>query len=190
MTWCAGLSVRAFRALSLEVRIRLAVADLVGYRYGRDVEYPAQRPGLPAQLVGIGTRRIDCSSATAYVLATAYPGGAWTRGRYRELQIMDPSRLWSPLDAVELAGIGSRVPGPVPGTWALCQAWGDARLDDGDGVEDGHSRLVQVGPDGDALLVFESTSRGGIGPRWSTTSYAELVARYPGGVRLAALGAG
>lgn len=176
--------------LPLDVRVRLAVADLVGYRYGRQVTYPASRPGLPSELVQSGPALIDCSSATAYVLLTACRG-RWTFERYDELQIVDARRPWSPIEALELAGAGSRTDGPVPGTWSLCQAWGDDSLEDGDGVEDGHSRLVHVDPDGDGLLVFESTSRdSGIGPRWSRTTHTELVRRYAAGVRYAALGAG
>lgn len=191
--WCAGLDKKAFRDLPLEVRIRLASNDCLGWRYGSGTKtrFPASRPMLPQRLVDPNGGYIDCSSFTSYVMATVFPDGHWTRARYAELQIFDAERPWSPLSAVEYAGVGSRIPGPVKGAWALCQAWVDASTRDGDSVSGGHARIVYCDPeDEDQILVLESTSRSSIGPRWTRTRFSALRSRYPGGVRLAALGPG
>lgn len=191
--WCAGLPQDEFRALPLEVRLRLAANDCLGWRYGtgNKVRFPAARPMLPERLVDPDGGCIDCSSFTAYVLATAYPGGHWSRARYAELQIFDAQRPWSPISAVEYAGVGSRIDGPAKGVWALCQSWVDASTRDGDSLSGGHARIVFCSNrDPDHLAVLESTSRSSTGPRWSKVRFSELQIRYPGGVRLAALGPG
>jgi len=190
--WCAGLPEDEFRKLPLDVRLHCAMSDLVGWRYGTgaEVRFPKFRPMLPSHLVDFGEKRIDCSSATAYLLATAFPQGRWSRDRYRELQIMDASDPWSPVKAVEAAGVGSRIDKPIPGVWALSQAWVDDTTSDGDGLSGGHARIVKF-ITVDQMLVFESTTRDGrIGPRITTSSHADLLRRYTAGVRYAALGEG
>lgn len=190
--WCGGYDAAEFFRLPLDTRIRLAAFDMLGWRYGtgRKTRFPYARPMIPSQLVqkGTATALIDCSSFTAYILATVYPERHWSSARYAELQIFDAEEPWSPILAIERAGVGSRIPGPVPGVWALSQAWVDASTRDGDSVSGGHARIVLC-RDTDRLLVLESSSRqNGVGPRWSEASYAELAKRYPAGVRLAALG--
>lgn len=181
-----GMSLAAFAALPLEARIRLAASDYLGWRYGSPNSFPNPRPGLPTGLVVPGRTSgvIDCSSFGSYVLITATPAGRWDAARYGELQIFDAKAPWSPLDAVERAGVGVKVAEPVVGGWHVCQAWVDDRLDDGDPLDQGHFRLVRA-MTADSLLVLESTSREGIGPRWSLVTLVELRKRYPAGVRLA-----
>ena len=190
--WCAGLGVQEFFALPLDSRIRLAAAEFLGWRYGtgRMVRFPSARPMLPAKLIreGDGASFIDCSSFTAYILATAVRG-AWTPDRYRELQVMDVLDPWSPIAAVVRADAGIQVdPQTIPlGAWALTQAWVDADTRDGDGLSGGHARLVRF-HDRDRMLVLESSSRdGGIGPRWAEASYRDLQRRYPAGIRFGLL---
>ena len=190
--WCARLTQEEFRELPLSVRMHCAMSDLVGWRYGTgaDVRFPKARPMLPKHLVSQKQKLIDCSSGTAYVLATAIPHGYWDEDRYRELQIMEATKPWSPVDAVEKAGVGSRIDKPIPGMWALSQAWVDDTTVDGDGLSGGHARLVKFLTE-DLMFVFESTTREGrIGPRTTTSSHKDLVKRYPAGVRYVALGEG
>ena len=190
--WCAGYTAEEFWALSLEARLRLAASDCLGWRYGTGskVRFPYARPMLPASRVDRNGGAIDCSSFTAYCLATAYPFARWTQQRYAELQIMEAENPWSPISAVERAGVGGRISQPVKGVIALSQAWVDASTKDGDSVSGGHARIVWC-LDDDTLLVLESSSRGGIGPRWTFgVTFSELERRYPDGVRLAALGPG
>lgn len=192
-----GITPAEYRDLPIGVRVLLAIQALVGWRYGRSVSFPALRPGLPATLVerNAVNARIDCSSAVGYVVITATPKGRWNRARYDDLQIMDADRPFSPIEACEAAGVGSRVDAPVAGLWHGLQTWRDSSTDDGDGLEGGHLVLAYATPDDpDLLRVFESTTRGpgdGWGPTWSWRRWSDLVARYPdGNVRAVALGPG
>lgn len=181
-----GMPLRVFAALALEVRIRLAASDYLGWSYGSPNRFPAARPGLPSQLVAPDavTGVIDCSSFGAYVVITATPAGRWDAARYAELQIFDAKQPWSPIDAIERAGVGTRVDDLPLDEWGISQGWVDARLDDGDGVEGGHFRVVKrLSPT--TLRVLESTSRDGIGPRWSNTTIDDLRKKYPAGVKFA-----
>lgn len=179
-----------YRALPLGVRLRLAASDLLGWRYktGSDVRFPAARNGLavPSSMIDPDGPGIDCSSLTAYLLMTAYPEAPWNGDRYGELQIFDAAEPWSPIDAVEQAGVGSRVSAPVAGTWHLTQTWKSLNP-----LSGGHARLAYASPtDADQLLVLESSSRSnGIGPRFSRTRWSDLLAKYQE-ARAAALGPG
>lgn len=187
--YCGGLPLSAFRRLPLGVRIRLAVCDLLGWRYSRTNAFPARRPGMPASLArpGLPNLGIDCSSQSSYVVITATPDGAWTPDRYAELQIQDAARPWSPLDAVETAKVGFKVAKPIPGRWHLSQTWVDANGADGTPLQGGHARITHCDPaDPDLLFVFESSTRthpidgGALGPTWSVTRVSELLKKYPG----------
>jgi len=182
--YCAGLDVDSYRALPLGVRVRLAAVDCLGWRYSRNNAFPRARKGLP-DLVDPFGHGIDCSSFTAYVLLTAFPLGRWDAERYGELQIFNASEPWSPIDAVERAGVGSRVSAPVAGLWHLTQAWKSLAP-----LAGGHARLSYSQPDGGLLVLESTTKRDGVGPTWSATTWDALAARYPAGVRAAALGPG
>lgn len=195
----ADLDPKLFSTLPLDFRIRLAAVDYLGGRYSRTVRFPAPRPGLPVSLVEPRATNlgVDCCSFGAYVLITAMPRARWDAARYRELQIMDAAHPWSPIEAVERAGAGSRVDHPVAGCWHVTQKWDDPHPEevDGDGLSGGHFRLSRATEaDPDLLLVLESTSRrGGIGPTWSWARWSDLAAsaRGKGGdCRAAALGNG
>ncbi len=194
--WCAGMTVGEFWKLPLRARLQLAASDVLGWSYGTGsaTRLPARRKGLPSRLVvsegaAAPSKRIDCSTLTSYLLATAFPHGAWTPEVYADLQIFDGERPWSPIEAVEKAGVGSRVLRLREGMICLSQAWVDASTRDGDSVSGGHARIVEVLPR-DEFRVWESTSRGGVGPRVAIVSRATLEDRFLAGVRYAALGHG
>ena len=184
--YCAGLTEAQFVDLPLSARIHLVASEFLGWRYGRDIRYPRVRPMLPSRLVDPRGQQIDCSSLTTYVLVSVFPHGEWSMPRYRELQIFDVRRPWSPLEAVEAAGVGVAIDGPEKGAWALSQAWKDASIDDGDGLSGGHARIVYFRSEDD-LLVLESTSRGRLGPRWTQASYSNLCRLFPAGVKFSKL---
>lgn len=189
MPYIGALSEDEYRAMPQDARIRLAAADLIGWRYvtGSGVHYPYYRPHLPATLVDFEGRGIDCSSFTSYILFTAYPDGAWTDQSYQDLQIMDPNRPWSPIEAVENAGVGSRVDAPTGGLWHLTQAWKSVSP-----LTSGHARMIYADPDDpDSLLVLESSNRFNlVGAVWTKSTWTDLCAMYPAGIRAAALGPG
>lgn len=172
--YCAGLDLASFSRLSLDLRIRLAAMDLLGWRYSRSNSFPAARPGMPAQLAkpGVPNLGIDCSSLGSYVLITATPAGLWDSARYAELQIFDAAQRWSPMDAVERAKVGRKVESPLPGRWHVSQRWSTGGS--------GHFRLARADEaDADRLLVIESTNAphplgGEKGPTWSIASVKAL----------------
>lgn len=165
------LSAHDYRALPLDARIRLAASELLGKRYSRDVGFPVKRGSIPSSLVRPGG--IDCSSLVAYILMTVYPSEftLWTGEHYAGLQIMDAARPWSPIEAVERAGVGSRVPRPVGGSWHVTQRWKSLSP-----LSGGHARLCYAHEDDPDLLdVLEATTRdGGIGATWSTARWSAL----------------
>lgn len=150
------LSRAAFEALPLEVRIRVAASELLGYGYGG----PAvpRRPSWWPRGVGAPEatteqdERIDCSTLTAWVLAEVYPSARWTVAAYQDLQIQDAARPWSPVEAVERLGLGQQVAAPTPFRWHLVQSWRSLSP-----LQGGHARLVYV--DRDVVHVLESTTR-------------------------------
>ncbi len=167
--------------IDLDSRIRIVASELLGWRYGS--------PGYPRRLASItqtdslvdSRRRIDCSSLTAFVLTNAFPFAGWVFDDYRDLQIYDASRPFSPIDAVTRRGIGQAAEAPIAGRWHLCQTW--IKLDPLGG---GHARLFRA-IDSDRMEILESTNlENGIGPRWALSTWAEFAPRYAG-IRIAAL---
>lgn len=181
MTWCAGYDAETFRRHALEMRIHMAAGDCLGFSYSRDNGIPFRRPGMPSSLAN-GKLGIDCCTFTTYILHTVFPEARWSSKTYQQLQLAMPRDqwdAWGPMAAVEAAGVGQRVDGPVAGRWAITQAWKDGSFDDGDGVTGGHARIVRF-LDEDRMLVLESTTRlNGKGPTWTQgTTWSELVKRY------------
>jgi hypothetical protein len=176
--------------VTLTQRIRQASSRLLGWRYGTGpaTRFPYLAPSIPPTLVTAGPSCIDCSSLTTWVLATVYPSHGWDQQSYEDMQIYDPTRPWSPVEAVERFGVGSRVVAPVGGAWHLTQGWRSL-----DPLAGGHARLAYAHPaDPDSLVVLESTSRdGGRGPTWTRTTWAKLLHHYRNGdVVAVALGEG
>jgi len=72
---------------------------------------------------------IDCSTLTASILRSAWGRDVVTPEVWRDLQIMDPDRPWSPMDAIgRITGRGAVYPRygpemPEPGRLHLMQGW-------------------------------------------------------------------
>ena len=79
-------------------------------------------------------KETNCCIFTEMVMQRVFPNGLWSEQTHRDLMILDASRVWSPIDAVEAAGIGRRVDEPVASEWHLVQAWADAA-----GLKGGHT---------------------------------------------------
>lgn len=156
------------------------------WRYGRTprVEWPWPR-GIrgPAMAGAPIDREIDCSTLTASVLMRCYPDAPWTPQDYADLQVFDARRLDSPIAAVVRAGVGVAAEHPTAETWTLVQAWRSVQ------PPSGHAFLVYDRGDlrSGTVDVLESTSRGLLGPRWRTTTWAALRAAYPAALYLARL---
>ena len=73
----------------------------------------------------IRQRQTNCCIAVELILKALRPDGQWSTQTHADLMILDAARPWSPIDAIEAAGIGSRVDAPVPGRWHLVQFWRD-----------------------------------------------------------------
>ena len=74
----------------------------------------------------IKRKQTNCCIAAEKILKRVFVNGRFTRQTNRDFMIVDGSRPWSPMDAVEAAGIGRKVDNPQPGCWHLVQIWGDA----------------------------------------------------------------
>jgi len=168
------------RSWPLETRIRIAASYTLGFRYGTgaSVRFPSPIPGVDVTLSPYSSQ-IDCSSFTAWILSVVYPDAAWDKKTYQDMQIFDAARPWSPLEAAQRAGVATEISQePVPGRWALCQAWKDARTDDGDSLGGGHARLIRFDDEGDGVLVLDSSTRSSRGPGWSRITWDKLKALY------------
>jgi hypothetical protein len=103
------------------------------------------------------------------------PDVEWDRGAYSDLQIMDPARLWSPLDAWERHGLGTALPAGIACQgWGLYQSWVDT-----DRIRGGHQWAYH----GAMNVRVHSSSIGNAGPTWERVPFAELVSKYPAGIR-------
>lgn len=97
------------------------------WRYGAGWIYKNKAPNT-----ALG--ETNCSIFTELVMKMVFVNGMWTKQTHADLMILDGGRPWSPIDAVEAAGIGSRVTEAVAGEWHLVQAWADP-----DAIKGGHS---------------------------------------------------
>lgn len=184
------------RPLPLLVRLRVLIADLLGWRYpsrSAAVRFPAAFGPIAghSSLVDPIGQEIDCSSMTTYLVMRLYPDTPWSMDDYMDMQVFAdrlPARPWSPIEAVERRGVGSRVARPeavAPGTLCLVQMWRSlppAR-------PSGHAYLAEV-LEGGWVRVWESTSRDRIGPRYRSATWDQLRQEGPAGMVVAALGPG
>lgn len=183
----AGLSREAWRALPLDVRIHLAAAPYLGWRY--DLTRPRLAycsPSVPESLVG-GKRVTNCSTLTSSVLTASFPTNPWTLREYGDLQVFADRLLDnpdSPIQAVERVGVGSRVSDFVEGLWHLVQGLRSKE------PYRGHAILVRAFADGNLRVLEASSREGGIGPRWRWTDRAGLDVDFPADMFIAALGPG
>lgn len=137
---------------------------------------------------------IDCSTLTTSILMRIYPDAGWTQDDYARMQVFDGAIPDSPIYAVVSRGVGERLSrrddpsGRLsefrPEAWHLVQGW--RVLPGGPGKPSGHAFLVYDRGNG-VLDVLESSSASLVGPRWRTTTAAELRQRYPAALFVAAL---
>ena len=182
-----GFTLTRWNRLPLTYRLRFAAGLYLGWRYHRiDVGFAFASPGVPESLIRppFTQHTINCSTLTASVLTACFPSSPWGSRGYGDLQVFAdrlPDNPDSPIQAVEHAGIGSRVADTfAPNMWHLVQGW--RTLD----PPRGHAFLMR--DDGDSLLVLEATTN--IGPRWKRTTRKRLHRDYPAALYAAAIGEG
>lgn len=169
-----GLTLAEWMSRPLDTRIRLAAAPyMCGWKYGGP-KVAFESPSVPTSLVSTTERLTNCSTLTASVLTATYGDRPWTSQEYGDLQVFAdrlPANPDSPIDAVVRLGIGDRTVTYLTGHWHLLQGWRSLN------PPSGHAMLVFAFPDG-RLLVLESSSINGIGPRYKVVTQAELAAAY------------
>lgn len=191
MGWCGSLEKYQYEQLMRpSERLLTAFSEMAawGYAYSdADVRFPAYRPCLPSSKClsdnptsCVSSHKTNCSSMTSYLLFTVYPD-QWTSQDYKDLQIMDAARPWSPIECVASKSFGEEVVQPVPLEWHLSQKWKSL-----DPLSGGHARLVRCLDDGNTLFVLEATNRNNLGVTTSVITWDELV-EGNAGCRLALL---
>jgi hypothetical protein len=196
----AGLTQDYWCEHSLDIRIRLAAAGYLGGDWSYSLSAPKVLYDLPAamyadsleisetQLADGENRITNCSTMTVSVLTSVYPDAPWSQEDYGDLQVYAdrlPGRPDSPIDAVERAGVGTRVDALVPGRWHLVQGW--RTFDPSIPRYSGHAFLVLADDTGDIDQVLEATSLSNIGPRYKEITFAKLQSDYSEGLYLAVL---
>jgi hypothetical protein len=188
----AGLTRREWVRHALDIRIRIAAGPyLDSWDYSIEWGKAKVLYDLPDAMGAEGVewkagdgRLTNCSTLTASLLTSVYPDAPWTMREYGDLQVfkdrLDAGQTDSPIRAVERMGIGKRVDKPTEGKWHLVQGW--RSLD----PPRGHAFLVLAFDDVN-LQVLEATSRRSIGPRYKTTTLAELQREYSKALHWAAL---
>ena len=195
---CMGISQTQWCDLSVDLRVRTAAAGYLSAGYGYDVAKPRVLWDLPDAFGTVkalegGDRVTNCSTLTTSILTTAYPKNPWTLEDYGDLQVF-ADRLPatdSPIRAVVRVGVGERVQRFIQNRWHLVQGVSVTPKPNDFSTFRGHAFLVRALPDG-ALLVCEATSRKDatgkrIGPRYRTTTLADLQQQYPADLHLAVL---
>lgn len=109
--------------------------------------------------------------------------GEFVKEMHADLMVMDGSRPYSNVEAVVKMSLGEEVDAPVPGRIHICQGW--ASLDP---LKRGHAwvwysnPLPFSGPDGTIIQATTSPA-----PWVRDMNWSEQAAKFPGGVRIAAL---
>lgn len=117
----------------------------MGHTYGSQVDFPPDVPGVPASLIGSGTKEIDCSTFTWSILAQVFPDAPWSLDYYKRWQMWERNDMWGPLKAAEELGITNE---EHSDGWYLYQVWKGK-------WDGGHSFLGFSS--GGRLLVLEAT---------------------------------
>lgn len=149
---------------------RAALRELGGRSYGRS-----------------GDSTTDCSRFVGAVLLDVF--GGVVREHWADLMIMDGSRPWSDVDAIEAMGIGC-VGELVPGRWHVVQGWRrltrQGHVPEGGGIN-GHVWLwyEPATPEvGNAEIVQATPTK----PPWcGPRDWALQIAPFKAGVRIAVL---
>lgn len=100
-------------------------------------------------------KQTNCCIAAERILKQYFPDAGWSSQTHADLMIMGGARPWSPMDAIEAAGVGHPVSGPLPGRWHLVQMWADA-----DALKRGHTCFYYepaVGPVASVGFIIEAT---------------------------------
>ena len=155
--------------------IGIAGRGFLGWRYATrsaDNRFPTIKGCLPAGLLlkPGDARVIDCSTFITALVCYAWPEKEWDAEAYSDMQIMDASRLWSPVDAWERHSLGTRVDGPADG-WGLYQSWVDDQLPT---ISGGHQWAFHGG----LGLRLHSSSRDGRGPTLDRDVSWDALAKY------------
>ncbi len=161
-------------------RLIRASAQFLGWSYAKstgDNRFPVIHGPLPSGLLlkPGDDPRIDCSTFMTALVVYANSDVDFDAEFYADSQIFDAARPWSPVQAWERHGIGTRVDGPVDG-WAIYQSWKSL-----DPLRSGHQWAYHGGHQ---LRLHSSSSRGGIGPTMDRgVTWESLAAYYPAGIR-------
>ena len=189
----AGLTEADWVRHSLDIRIRIAAAPYMD-GWGYDIASPKVLYDLPDAMHadGIewasGAKVTNCSTLTCSLLTSVCPDVPWGVQEYGDLQVYAdrlPDEPDAPVQAVARMGIGFVAQGLTPGQWHLVQGW--RTFDPQTPRYSGHAFLVLADDTGDGIEVLEATSLGGVGPRYRSTSWAELVSDYSAGIYVATL---
>jgi hypothetical protein len=147
--------------------IAIAGRAFLGWRYATksgDNRFPTIKGCLPAGLLHKpgDPRLIDCSTFITALACYAFPDTDWDAQAYADMQIMDATRLWSPVDAWARHGLGTRVEDSPADGWGFYQSWVDDKAAefDGDPISGGHQWAYH----GRLKLRLHSSSRGAVGP--------------------------
>lgn len=144
--------------------------------------YDADHPQIPAWLPGVplgvdvanelevqqGRARTSCSPLTAWCVLAAFPELRATPAVWKAINIWKDYGPWSPIDVLADFGFPGASPfvRATPGEWTpgvyLTQSW--RRVVDGavNVSAGGHSRLVEVLPADEGLLVREASLSAGV----------------------------
>lgn len=200
----AGLGREHWTRHSLDIRIRIAAAPYIGWRYS--LKEPHVAYSLPddmraSKLETETSRQTNCSTLTVSLLTSCYPLVPWGLQEYGDLQVFGdrlPDHPGAPVNAVERMGIGQAAAEFSEGRWHLVQGW--RRLDPGNTNPkkrySGHAFLVlgervgrnQLLGQQDPITILEASSReNNIGPRYRRTTVAGLRGEYPAGLFIARL---
>jgi len=186
----AQLTVDEWRALPLTARILSGLGLYADWGYSLlEPRVAFSSPSIPSRIIEPAAKVTNCSTLTASLVTAAYPGGRWTAETYGMLQVFREllPATDTPVQAVEIAGVGGRSGVFVEGEWHLVQGV-RRRAEHG---FSGHAILAQAFPGG-ALMVVEAWGNkdGGPGPRIRWTDLGGLQREFPAAVHIAVLGAG
>lgn len=115
----------------------------------------------------------------------SHPDVEWDEAFYPDAQIMDASRLWSPVDAWARHRVGTVVEDAPAAGWGVYQSWVDdaPAAIDGDGISGGHQWLYH----GRHQLRLHSSSRAGRVTMDRFVEWPHLVDYYKAGIKGVAL---
>lgn len=158
-----GIACYTPAMLDASAKIAAAFARFRGWTYDADhPQIPVRLPGVPAGVEVATTLpgRTSCSPLTAWCVLAAYPDLRKREGVWAAVNVWDHSRPWSPVDG--LPGFAGVLPERwTPGIY-LTQSWRQIANRQPVVAAGGHSRLVEVLPGDEGLLVREASLTAGV----------------------------